>query len=162
MKMFTALFLLLGSYAYGQDLQKEINQQVWEPFINSFNTNQAEAFLAVHSKDLIRSPRDSKKIFTWEQYLNQQTRGDEFSKKNGLKRSLELRFTERIAEKNLGIDVGVYKTTETDPTGKQVSYYGRFHVVLRKEDGHWKILVDTDSSENNTIGEKDFLAARPM
>jgi hypothetical protein len=35
-------------------------------------------------------------------------------------------------------------------------------VALRKEKGVWKILVDTDSSENNTVGEKDFLAAKPM
>jgi hypothetical protein len=48
----------------------------------------------------------------------------------------------------------------TDGVAK--SFYGRFHAVLRKEEGVWKILVDTDSSENNSISEKDYLAARPM
>jgi hypothetical protein len=34
--------------------------------------------------------------------------------------------------------------------------------VLKKEKRLWKILVDTDSSENGTIGEKEFSAASPM
>ncbi len=46
--------------------------------------------------------------------------------------------------------------------GKTMDYFGRFHVVLRKENSIWKILVDTDSSENGTISEKDFLAAKPI
>ncbi len=155
-------FLFSGATVLGQDLQKEINTQVWEPFISSFSNFQSEAFLSVHSKDVVRSPRDAKRIFHGQQYLEMQKRGDDRAKKEGRKRSIELRFTERIAENDLAIDVGIYKTTDTDPSGQQQSYYGRFHVVLRKEDGRWKILVDTDSTENNTIGEKDFLAAKPL
>lgn len=160
------LFLLLAvcfsSNLLAQDLQKEINEQVWKPFIENFNNRNAKGFLAVHSKDVVRSPRDSKMIFGWDDYLKQQTDGDQRAAASGRKHSLQLHFTERIADKNLAMDVGIYKTTFTDSQEQSRAGYGRFHVVLRKENGVWKILVDTDSSEGGTIGEKEFVAARAI
>ena len=147
---------------FAQDFQSEINDQVWKPFISSFNNLDAAGFLSIHSKDVIRSARDSKTLLNWDEYLKQQQQGDKRSKDNGSTRSIVLRFTERIANATRAIDVGIYKSTSTDKSGKPHSFYGRFHVVMRKENGIWKILVDTDSSEGNTIGEKDFMAAKPM
>ncbi|HYG20869.1 MAG TPA: nuclear transport factor 2 family protein [Ohtaekwangia sp.] len=145
-----------------QDYQKEINTQVWEPFIRTFNTFDTEGFMNVHSKDAIRSPRDGKIIFGRDHYYRQQKNGDARSRENGDKRTLELRFTERIANAREAIDVGIYKTTNITSNGERSSFFGRFHVVLRKENNTWKILVDTDSSEGGTITEEDFLAAAPM
>ena len=62
----------------------------------------------------------------------------------------------------LAIDVGIYKTTYLPQESEPRSFYGKFLVVLRKENTHWKILVDTDSSEGRTISEDDFIAANPM
>jgi hypothetical protein len=45
--------------AFSQNVQHEINEQVWKPFIRSFNDRDAKSFLAVHSKDVMRAPRDS-------------------------------------------------------------------------------------------------------
>lgn len=39
------------------------------------------------------------------------------------------------------------------------TYYGKFHVILIKEQDSWKILMDYDSNENKTIGEADYQAA---
>jgi len=150
MKLLVPL-LFVSTSLFGQTAQKEINEQVWKPFIKAFTENNAELFMSVHSKDLVRSPRDSKKVLNWDQY-NQQT-----AKQSGT-HNIELRFTERINNDNQAIDVGVYKTSYPN----HPPYYGRFHVVLRKENGIWKILVDTDSNEGGTIGEKQFLAAKPM
>lgn len=162
MKKILLLLSVISFEAYSQDHTKEINEQVWKPFIKTFHERDAAGFLAVHSKDLVRSPRDAKTVLTWDEYLKQQREGNEWSKKNGVSRDLELRFTERIASASQAIEVGIYKTTTVNNTGERRSFFGRFHVVLRKEDGTWKILVDTDSSEGNTIGEKDFLKAQPM
>ena len=158
------LFILFcsSSILFAQEAQREINTQVWIPFIENFNNRNAEGFLAVHSKDVIRSPRDSKMIFGWDEYLKEQQQSSEGGKASGRKHALELRFTERIAKDGLAIEVGIYKTTSTDQKGKSFSFFGRFHVVLRKEQNVWKILVDTDSSEGDTIGEKEFLAANAM
>lgn len=158
----TLVFSFLIGQSFGQDYQKEINDQVWKPFIQAFNNHDATSFLNVHSKELIRAGRDQKKVLNWEEYLKQQSEGDKSDLENKIKRSIDLRFTERLANRSQAIDVGIYKTTTTRSDGSSRSFYGRFHVVLRKENGAWKILVDTDSSEGNTIGEKDFLAAKPL
>ena len=42
-------------------------------------------------------------------------------------------FTERIANKDLAVYVGVYKVTVSQRERNIQSYYGRFHAVLRKE-----------------------------
>jgi hypothetical protein len=161
------LFFLTGWFATFATVAQssettEINQHVWKPFIETFNQHRSDDFLALHSRDLIRSARDSKRVLTWTQYLDE-TRLDEANdKKEGFKRVLELRFTERLHSATQAIDVGIYKTVYTFSNGTTQTFYGRFHVVLRKENGRWKILVDTDSSENGTIGEKDFNQAKPI
>ncbi|MCE2996512.1 MAG: YybH family protein [Cyclobacteriaceae bacterium] len=158
----TLLFLIFSVTLQAQSSQTEINTQVWKPFIQHFSDHNAKAFLALHSKDVVRSPRDAKTIWGYDEYLKNQLEGDAYEIKNNLKRTLELRFTERIAKGDNAIEVGIYKTVVTAPDGKQQFYFGRFHVVLKKINGTWKITVDTDYTENNTIGEKDFLAAKSM
>jgi ketosteroid isomerase-like protein len=147
---------------FGQGDHTEINDQVWKPFIQTFNNYDTKGFMAVHSKEVARAPRDAKTIWNWDEYHKNQEQGDLQGKSASSKRSLELRFTERIVNKDLAINVGIYKTSAIRPDGTSRSFYGRFHVVLRKENGIWKILVDTDSSEGRTISEKDFLAASPI
>jgi ketosteroid isomerase-like protein len=146
----------------GQSFQAEINTQVWKPFIQTYNTRDTDGFMAVHSKDVVRSPRDSKKLLNWDEYYQLQRQGDNQEKNAGDKRQLELRFTERIANNSLAVEVGVYKVTVKNKEGTHRAFYGRFHVVLRKENNIWKILVDTDSSEENTIDEQDFRNAQPL
>lgn len=158
----TLLLFFITSLCEAQSPQAEINQQVWKPFILSFDNHDTNGFMAVHSTDAVRSPRDGKVVWNWEEYKNQQARGDQQDQLANRKRTLELRFSERIASQDLAVEVGVYKTTYYPANGKTQSFFGRFHVVLRKESGIWKILVDTDSSEGGTIGEKEFLAAQPL
>ena len=160
---FVTFFLIVVSKSMsGQSVQHEINEQVWKPFIAAFNELDSDGFLAIHSQDLVRAARDGNEILNWTQYLEQQRKGDKRTRDDGSKRTIELRFTERIANTTQAIDVGVYKTMNISKDGTTQSFFGRFHVVMRKENGTWKILVDTDSSEGRTISEKDFLAAKPM
>lgn len=37
-----------------------------------------------------------------------------------------------------------------------MSYYGKFHVILKKENGVWKLLVAYNSSENDTIHDTSY------
>ncbi|HZY78765.1 MAG TPA: hypothetical protein VFE50_04530 [Cyclobacteriaceae bacterium] len=156
------ILLLISSSVFAQNAQTEINEQVWKPFIKGFTEGNTEIFMGVHSKDLVRSARDSKEVLNWDEYNAQTRSGNERRVGNKTKLNIELRFTERINNSNQAIDVGVYKTSWYTADGKSGAGYGRFHVVLRKESGAWKILVDTDSNENRTIGETQFLAAKPM
>lgn len=154
--------VLLNVCAYAQNFQKEINEEVWKPFISSFTALDTDKFMSVHSKDVVRSPRDAKVLQSWDEYYKQQRASDNRHRQDGSSRSIELRFTERIANSKQAIDVGIYKTSVTNKDGKSASFFGRFHVVMRKEGEVWKILVDTDSSEGNTISEKEFMAATPL
>jgi ketosteroid isomerase-like protein len=153
---------LIAADSTAQATQLEINNQVWKPFIETYNNHDTQGFLAVHSKDVIRSPRDSKSVWNWNEYFQRIKQGDDEAKTTGTKRKLELRFTERIANNDLAVDVGIYKATSIESDGKSRAFYGRFHVALRKENGTWKILVDTDSSERGKVGEKDFISANAM
>jgi ketosteroid isomerase-like protein len=153
---------LIATDSTAQSTQQEINNQVWKPFIETYNNHDTQGFLAVHSKDVIRSPRDSKSVWNWNEYFQRIKQGDDEAKTTGTKRKLELRFTERIANNDLAVDVGIYKATSIESDGKSRAFYGRFHVALRKENGTWKILVDTDSSERGKVGEKDFISANAM
>lgn len=146
----------------GQSIQQAINDQVWKPFISAYNNRDTDGFMAVHSKDVVRSPRDAKMVLNWNEYFEQQKRGDEQGKISGNKRQLGLRFTERIAKDNQAMEVGIYKVIISDKTGTIRTFYGRFHVALRKEIDIWKILVDTDSSEGNSVDEHDYMQASPM
>lgn len=163
MKKILSLLLITSAFcASAQETQKEINEQVWKPFITSFNNHDTKEFMALHSKDIVRSSRDGKQVLNWDAYSKQMEKGDQWDLSSNVQRKLELHFTERISNGEQAVEVGVYRTTSTRPDGKTWTGYGRFHVVLRKESGTWRILVDTDSSEGNSIGEKQFLAAKPM
>jgi ketosteroid isomerase-like protein len=160
--IFFAALTCWGSCAAGQSIQKEINNDVWKPFIATYNDRNTERFLEIHSKDLVRSPRDAKKILTWHEYYNAQKDNDNLERKSGSRRQIELHFTERIASGRHAIEVGIYKVRVTDSAGNTRTFFGRFHVVLRKENNRWKILVDTDSTEQGTVDERDFLQAQSM
>lgn len=157
-----SLLLLTSSTVLGQTAQKEINDQVWKPFIKAFTEGNTDLFMSVHSKDLVRSGRESKRVLSWDEYNQETKSGNDRRAADKSRLEIELRFTERINSANQAIDVGVYKTSWAAADGKSGAGYGRFHVVLRKENDTWKILVDTDSNEGRTIGETQFLAAKPM
>jgi ketosteroid isomerase-like protein len=54
------------------------------------------------------------------------------------------------------------KISITDNNGQPATIYSKFQVLLKKDNGSWKIHFDTDSTEGNTITEKDFLKAEAM
>ncbi len=161
-KLLTYIFLGISSTSFGQNLKEEINTQVWEPFILAYNTFDVEGFMNVHSKDVIRSPRDGGQVFGYHEYHNLTEKGATRNKIHKGSRTIEIRFLQRIAQNDLAYEVGIYKVESIDANGHSKYFYGKFHVALRKEAGEWKILVDSDSSENSTIGEDDFQSAKPM
>jgi ketosteroid isomerase-like protein len=157
-----AMFLLFCNLAFSQmdSLQKEINEQVWKPFIKAFNNNDDEAFRAVHSKDVIRVIQDNNQIMGYDQYF-QKIPDSIKTKWRNWKKNIELRFLQRIASKGKAFEVGFYKTTSTHAmTGEKRTGFGKFHVLLRKENRVWKILMDADANEKTN--EEIFLSGKPM
>jgi len=157
-----AMFLLFCNLAFSQmdSSQKEINEQVWKPFIKAFNNNDDEAFRAIHSKDVIRVIQDNNQIMGYDQYF-QKIPDSIKTKWRNWKKNIELRFLQRIASKGKAFEVGFYKTTSTHAmTGEKRTGFGKFHVLLRKENRDWKILMDADANEK--MNEEIFLSGKPM
>jgi ketosteroid isomerase-like protein len=153
-------FTLQQAAAQKNEMTKEINEQVWKPFIHSFNTGDDAGFKAVHSKEVIRVLQDDKDIFGYDRYFQQQPDSIK-SKWGNWKKNIELRFIQRIAGNDKAFDVGYYKTTSTNlQTGEVRKSIGKFHVLLRKENGVWKILMDADTREG--ASEELFNKADPL
>jgi ketosteroid isomerase-like protein len=154
--------LLIHNLAFSQtgSLEKEINEQVWKPFIKAFNSGDNEAFSAVHSKDVIRVIQDNNQVMGYDQYF-QKIPDSIKTKWADWKKTIELRFLQRIASKDKAFEVGYYKTTSANTvTGEKRTGFGKFHVLLRKENGVWKILMDADAHEETN--EAVFLTGKPM
>jgi ketosteroid isomerase-like protein len=155
-----SFFVLHALSAQSDSLQKQINEQVWKPFIKSFTEMDTDGFMAVHSKNMSRVEQDGKRIYGFDKYYADSKTGNERSKTSGRKRNIELRFIQRIAASDRGFEVGYYKTTSINPDGTSRSFYGKFHVLLQKENGVWKIVMDADAHENTD--EAVFQAAQPL
>jgi len=146
--------LCISAFGLGQNHQKDINEQVWKPFIKCFNEGNQEGFKAVHSKDILRVEQDNNKVLDYDQYFPKNPQ------KWPGKNNIELRFLQRIASNDQAFEVGYYKSTHTSPDGQVRTGYGKFHVALRKENGVWKILVDADAKAD--ANEQTFSAARAL
>jgi len=157
-----SISLLASQIVFSQtdSLQKEINTHVWKPFIKAFNSKDNDAFSAVHSREVIRISQDDKSIIGFDEYFKKIP--DSLKLKwSEWKNNIELRFIQRIAANGKAFEVGYYKSTSThSKTGESRTGYGKFHVLLRKENGTWKILMDADA--NDKTDEKIFLSALPM
>lgn len=167
MKKVLILFCALICFSVqAQNDQKDINEQVWKPFTKAIMTQDVEGFVKVHSKDLIRAERNSKRVLNFEEYqkrmLESWPQWKENNAKNNLQYQFELRFTERNSNGTVAYEVGYFRNLTTKPNGETRTGFGKFQVALRRENGVWKILVDSDSNEGGTITEKDFLGAKPM
>ncbi|MDX1476894.1 MAG: nuclear transport factor 2 family protein [Saprospiraceae bacterium] len=150
------LSLTMACKSSAQSASEEINRQVWSPFIQAYNALDAEAFMNVHTTDVIRVIRDSKEIRVGEEYAKSMRASAERNRARGTVRSIELSFTERIHTDQYGFEVGYYKVVSASGGQQRVSY-GKFHVVLKKDDDRWKILLDSDTSMDNSITEEQFL-----
>ncbi len=160
----TLLFacILFVQYAFSQSdsLQKQINTDVWKPFIKSFEAYDTDGFMAVHSKEVARVIQDGNMIQNYEQYQFENRRNDSRYKTSKRSRKIELKFIQRIAGNGKAFEVGYFKVSTVTPNGDARTFYGKFHVLLRKESGKWKILMDADASTETD--EAGFNAALPM
>jgi ketosteroid isomerase-like protein len=158
----TGMLLLCCSFAFSQnsDLQKEINEQVWKPFIKAIGERDNEALSAVHSREVIRVIQDDERIIGYDEYFKKVPDSMKATWKDW-QSTIELRFLQRIASADKAFETGYYKTTSANSrTGERRTSYGKFHVLLRKENGAWKILMDADANENTD--EMVFMTAKPM
>jgi len=154
--LFVAIFTNYTN-AQTSDNLKEINE-VWYQFYQAFDSLDYELMTAIHSKDLIRIS-GGRRITDYETYINNYKRRFEDKKKKGETDEISLRFFERINNDSIASERGVYQLVRNKNRLDEKTYYGQFHVILMKENDAWKIFMDYDSNESNTIGEDDYAKA---
>ncbi len=138
---------------------KEINEQVWKPFITHLVSGNKTAFSDVHSKRITRVEIDRGVLLDFEKYFPPaDSTGSSRKKKTDW--VFELRFDKRISNGAKAWESGYYKGTVKEEGKESRSYYGRFFVVLEKENGTWKILVDADTGKD--ANEENFNKAFAM
>lgn len=161
MKSLIILFLSVPCIGLSQNIQSEINQQVWETFIKAYSTNDADLFNSIHSDDVLRV--NSRGIRTGEEYKTSMSNYLNGMKEKGQDMTIEFSFEQRIHKKDIAYEVGTYKLTRLNSDGSQ-EYFGRFHVVLKKINGVWKIVQDYDTPEvlGQSIDKEAFDMGKEM
>ena len=161
----TSMVVAIG-FSYAQSDQSDINEQVWKPFTKAIMTQDIDAFASLHSDDLMRAEINSKKVMGLDEYRKGMEAGwpgwKESIQKSKTQCTFELRFIERISNGALAYEIGYFKNETITASGEKRESFGKFHVVLRKEAGIWKILVDSDSNEGGAITAEMFQAAKAL
>ena len=137
------------------DFSKEIDEQVWEPFKEAYANYDAGQYIALHTEDVLRITKwgGIKKGEAFREGIQKN-----FNREDKLKHQLEFQFEHRIHSTDVAYEVGYYKMLRITKEGKSEEYYGRFHVVLKKIAGIWKITQDWDTGNINghEVTAKDF------
>ena len=160
MKQFCALLLALfsafGLSAQSDSIRAEIDQQVWRPFVQAYDSYDAAAYNRLHTPDVLRGGRRG--LMVGEEYFDSNRRGFTADQASGAVRHLSLCFETRVQHTDVAYEIGYYQALQV-LGGEQSYYYGQFHVVLKKQDGHWKIAQDWDSGEvaGRRVSEADYL-----
>lgn len=166
LKITFLLFPIIGFAQRTQDVSilKEINEQVWAVFTDAYATNDAQKYIGLHSKELIRATGGRwKSVSDLTKYGENASADFAGRKAAGEKADIQFRFLERIADEKSASERGIYQLAILNSKGElQGKYYGKFHVFMRKEEGKWKILIDYDSDEGRTINESSYISAFAM
>ena len=128
---------------------REIDEQVWKPFVKSWEAFDAKTFNNLHTNDVLRVNKRGIKIGN--QYKDGILAAFGQALERGDNRTIEFRFEERNVGPDIAYEVGYYKITAHGAGPEANDYYARFHVLMTKIEGKWKIAQDWDSNEINGV-----------
>lgn len=155
--IYIAVLLLLSQSVFSQaNEQERINKDVWLNFMQAYQDLDASLFNQIHTEDVLRVSADANMLLFGQEYKDQNL--ENFNRWNAqkLKQRIEFSFLRRVQKGNWAYEIGIYKLTRYNGS-ESTSFYGKFNVTLKKLSGTWKIHIDSDTSEDNTVGEEDFL-----
>ena len=123
--------------------------------MQAYQDLDASLFNKIHTDDVIRTVVDADQMYIGKEYKDKNL--EVFNKWNAqrINQKIEFSFISRAQKDNYAFETGIYKLTRKKGFRSE-SYFGKFNVILRKENDVWKIMSDSDTSESNTIGEDDF------
>ncbi|MFK7812479.1 MAG: DUF4440 domain-containing protein [Maribacter sp.] len=165
MRQFSLVVLLFSfTFVFAQDvetIQKEINQNLWKPFKAAFETLDGPALNALYAENVLRVTPNG--IDTKNTFKAANLKRFEDNRKSQITINLDFWFDSRHTNSDTSYEVGFYSMQLTNPDGVN-TIYGQFHIVLKKEDGAWKITQDWDTASinGNAITVVDFEKQEPL
>jgi ketosteroid isomerase-like protein len=144
------------------DLLTQINRDIWMPFSAAYAQGDAEAFIALHSPDVIRVEGNGGWVGGFEEYAGRLREWFQWVAVQEGRLDIRFRFLERHTGDDSSSERGVYRLVLTYPDADERLWYGRFHTICRKRNGVWRIALDYDSDEGGTVGEETFASGREM
>ena len=121
--------------AQNEQILESINEDIYEKFEKASNEQDFELFASLHSEDMIRPNANRYMIMSANDYLAHAKKRYEYRKERDVKSVMELRVFERLYINEIASDRGVFKITSHPGHENEQSFYGQFHLLLRKEDG---------------------------
>lgn len=131
-----------------------IDSMVWEPFKKAYLEKDGALYVSIHTEDILRvTPWGISQGLEWRNKML-----SKFAEKSRKVCVIDFVFEHRIHEEDIAYEVGYYQLYYIPKTKDSEMHYGRFHVVLKKQGGQWKIAQDWDSNTINghKISPKDF------
>ena len=139
--------------------QKEIDEQVWTQFDAAFERYDATALNALYAEEVLRVTPAG--IDTESRFKLQNSESYAGHYGAGNKRDLQFWFESRHTNATTSYEVGMFKITTTT-NGQASSFYGQFHIVIKKLNGTWKITQDWDTAEvNGKLLDADDFGRKP-
>ena len=123
-------------------------------FSEAFAAKNYDLFASIHSKEMIRVSGNGGDIKDVKTYLEGYQK--RWSDANRKPTPIDFRLLERITSDSLVSDRGIYRVTYQNDASEIKYSYGEFHVLLKLEENHWKIIMDYDSDENKSINKESF------
>lgn len=138
-------------------LLTELNRDIYQPFRAAYRSYDTEAYLALHTPDLIRVGGPARIVQGYPEMAAEVGPWFADAAARSLPISIDFRFTERLADGERASERGIYRIEIGDEV-----FHGRFHTFSRKAGGRWRMAVDYDSDDNATIDEATWAAAEPL
>ncbi|MEM7104760.1 MAG: nuclear transport factor 2 family protein [Bacteroidota bacterium] len=162
--LFTLVFCIsISSSCIGQDKAdslaiSEIDTQVWDTFKAAYATSDGKLYNSIHTDDILRVTESGIRI--GDEYKSSILKW--FGNDDRSKRTIDFSFDQRFNKGDTAYEVGYYKVTMYKDGEVDKFFLGRFHVVLKKIEGKWKIAQDWDASKINgvSVTEEDFEKAK--
>lgn len=151
-----SLLLLVQLGLAQQAIEKEVNETLWKPFVESWSSFDAKVFNSLHTDDVLRASGSG--LTRGKLYKERTAQSFARSLERKDQRMIHFWFEQRVYSEDTGYEVGYYKIVASRPGQEERTYYARFHVVLRKENGRWRIAQDWDtgSVNGNAVDQEDW------
>jgi len=139
----------------------ELNRDIWEPFRQAYADRDLDAYLSLHTPDLVRVDVARNWIGGLVEYgeMSRPIFGKLVDR--GDTADIRFRFSERLASADLASERGYYRMAiaVSEPEPHELVFVGQFHTIARLTDKGWRLSVDY---ETGAATEEDYASAHAL